>query len=246
MTWSVHVYERLKKTNKAIYLLRRNVVPKFKVSYKLGLYKSTLLRILLYGMNCVRLNRGSTRNFKSFQKRALNWECYDPNWSYLQQLRLLKLLILPRFMQCNIKLLMYKLFVEGGHDINIPTFNPESGRSTMFFKLNRCKKQKTRGEFVYWNCRVINRINKKNSVGQHWRSIIANIQPDLEVCRHKIFWFQSLDTATMLPLLWKTQHSESILIRSNRKNPFGGKPQKATTTTTTNYVTWNWYSKRKS
>ena len=161
MTWSLHVSERLKKANRALYLLRRNVSPKVNVSVKLGLYKSILLPILLYGMNCVRLSRGSTRDLESFQKRAFNWVCYESNWSYLQPLRLLNLLQLPLFMQCNDIVLMSKLLVEGEHNINIPTCNPEAGRSTMFFKLNKCKKEKTRGEFVYRTCRIVNRINEK-------------------------------------------------------------------------------------
>ena len=143
MTWSLHKSERFKKANKALYLLRRNVSPKVNVSVKLGLYKSILLPILLYGMNCVRLSRGSTRDLESFQKRALNWVCYESNRSYLQQIRLLNVLPLPLFMQCNDILLMSKLLVEGKHNINIPTCNPEYGRSTLFFKLNKCKKEKT-------------------------------------------------------------------------------------------------------
>ena len=96
-------------------------------------------------------------DLESFQKRALNWVCYDSNRSYLQQLCLINVLPPPLFMQCNDILLMSKLLVEGEHNINIPTSNPESGRSTMFFKLNNCKKEKTCGEFVYLTCSVINR-----------------------------------------------------------------------------------------
>ena len=161
MTWSLHVSESFKKANRAPYLLRRNVSPKVNVSVKLGLYKSILLPILLYGMNCVRLSRGSTRDLESFQKRALNWVCYESNRSWLQQLRLLNVLPLPLFIQCNDILLMSKLLVEGEHNINIPTCNPESGRYTMVFKLNKCKNEKTRGEFVYRTCRIIKRINER-------------------------------------------------------------------------------------
>ena len=109
MTWSLHVSERLKKANRAIYLLRGNVSPKVNVSFKLGFYKSILLPILLYGMNCVQLSCGSTRNLESFQKRALKWVCFESNRSYLQQLRLLNVPPLPLFMQCKDILLMSKL-----------------------------------------------------------------------------------------------------------------------------------------
>ena len=65
MTWSVHISERLKKANRALYLLRRNIPPKINVSVKLGLYKSILLPKLLYGMDCIRLSCGSTRDLES-------------------------------------------------------------------------------------------------------------------------------------------------------------------------------------
>ena len=131
MTWSLHVSKRLKKANKALQLLRRNVLRKVNVSVKLELYKSILLPLLFYGMNSVRLSRGSTIDLESTQKRALNWVCYDTNWSYLQQLRLLNILTHQLFMQCNDDLLMSKLFVEE-HNINISTCNLASGKSTMF------------------------------------------------------------------------------------------------------------------
>ena len=152
-------------------------------------------------MNCVRLSRGSSRDLESFQKRALSWVCYESNRSYLQQLRLLNVLPLPHFKQCNDILLMSKLLVEGEHNINISNCNPESGRSTMFFKLNKCKKAKNRGEFVYRTCRII-KNKRKNPVCQSSRSKIANSQPDVEVCRQQILWFQPLHMTTMLRLLW--------------------------------------------
>ena len=66
MTWSLPISDRLKIANKALYLLRRNVSPKVNVfvNVKLGLYKSILLPILLYGMNCVRLSPGSKRDLE--------------------------------------------------------------------------------------------------------------------------------------------------------------------------------------
>ena len=179
-------------------------------------------------MNCVRLNRGSARDLESFQKRALNWVCYESNWCYLHQLRLLNVLPLPLFMQCNDILLMSKLPVEGEHNINIPTCNPESGRSTMFFKLNKCKKEKTRGAFVYRTCRIINRINEKiqfaNLLGLKLRIV-------------SLMWkFVDNRFSDSKPVLWLSQHLDIVLIRSYGRNPSGFKPQEATTTTKTNKV----------
>ena len=143
------------KVNRAVYLLR------FNGSFKLGLCKSILLPILLCGMNCVQLSRGSTRELEIFHKRAFNLVCYHSNRSYLQELRLLNVLPILHFMQCNDILLMSIPLVELEDNTNVPICNPESGMSTKFFKLNNCRKEKTRGEFVYRTCRVINRINEK-------------------------------------------------------------------------------------
>ena len=104
-------------------------------------YKSFHLPTKVYGMNCVGLSRGSARDLESFEKRTLNWVCYDSNRSYLQQLCLLNVLPLPLFMECNEILLMSHLFVERELNINFPARNTESGRSTMLFKLHKCKKE---------------------------------------------------------------------------------------------------------
>ena len=92
-------------------------------------------------------------------------------------------------MQYNDILLMSKLFVEREHN-NTPTWNPEFDRSTMFFKLNKCKKEKSCGEFVYLTERVINSINKQNPVCQHCWSKIAKHELDVEHGRQQNLWFK--------------------------------------------------------
>ena len=47
----------------------------------------------------------------------------------------------------------------------------------MFFNLNKCKKEKTRGEYIYRTCRVINRINEQIQFANHvgLKSRIVNL-----------------------------------------------------------------------
>ena len=49
LTWKTHIEEQLKKANKVLYLLRRNIAPQVRQEIKLGLYKSLILRVPLYG-----------------------------------------------------------------------------------------------------------------------------------------------------------------------------------------------------
>ena len=53
LTWEIHIEERLRKANKVLYLLRRNVAVKVQTLIKLGLYKSLILPVLLYGFACL-------------------------------------------------------------------------------------------------------------------------------------------------------------------------------------------------
>ena len=51
--WKRQIEERIKKANKVLYMLKRNVATKVKTFVKLGLYKSTILPVLLYGFTCL-------------------------------------------------------------------------------------------------------------------------------------------------------------------------------------------------
>ena len=57
LSWSTHLIERLKKANKLLYSLRRNVAYNVNTFVKLGLYKSILLPVLTYGCHCANFLR---------------------------------------------------------------------------------------------------------------------------------------------------------------------------------------------
>ena len=73
LTWKIHLEERMKKANQVFYSLRRNVAFKVNMRIKMGLYKSMILPVLLYGSSCCNLNRGDMRNLEWFQQKVVSW-----------------------------------------------------------------------------------------------------------------------------------------------------------------------------
>ena len=71
LTWKIHLEERMKKSNRVFYSLRRNVAFKVSMRIKLGLYKSIILPVLIYGSSCCNLNRGDMRNLERFQRKVV-------------------------------------------------------------------------------------------------------------------------------------------------------------------------------
>ena len=101
----IYLEERMKKANRVFYSLRRNVA--FKV--KLGLYKSMILTVLMYGSSCCNLNRGYMRNLERFQRKVVYWITNSKTLSDIEQLRLSNLLPLPMYYQLNDLLLLSSL-----------------------------------------------------------------------------------------------------------------------------------------
>ena len=66
LSWSTHLTERLKKANKLLYSLRRNVAYNLNTSVKLGLYKSILLPVLTYGCHCANFLRKDLQKLDFF------------------------------------------------------------------------------------------------------------------------------------------------------------------------------------
>ena len=64
-SWTAHINDRLKKANRVCFSIRRNVAFKVNTLIKLGLYKSVILPILLYGLNCLTLAKC---DFQSLEK----------------------------------------------------------------------------------------------------------------------------------------------------------------------------------
>ena len=119
LIWSTHIEHRIAEVNKVFYCMRRNVAFNFKISVKLGLYKSVILPVLLYGLNCAYQSRTDQRKLKNLQRRVLKWVCGPPRSGYKAQLRLLNVLPLPLFIQLNDLLLLSKPYKDiEEHKIN--------------------------------------------------------------------------------------------------------------------------------
>ena len=160
LTWKMQIEERLRKANKVLYLLRRNVSVKVQTRVKLGLYKSLILPVLLYGFACVFASRADLHLLENFQKKVVKWISGNKTMSYLSQLKILNILPLPMFLQLNDMLLLSKITNEEmGSSISLPERSEIKGRSESF-KLWKTRTEKGRSEFVFRNCRLVNRLDE--------------------------------------------------------------------------------------
>ena len=74
LSWSTHLTERLKKANKLLYSLRRNLAYNVNTFVKLGLYKSMILPVLTYGCHCANFLRKDLQKLEFFQKKVVKWK----------------------------------------------------------------------------------------------------------------------------------------------------------------------------
>ena len=169
LTWRINSEERMKKAKRVFYSLRRNVAFKVNMRIKLGLYKSMILPVLMYGSPCCNLNRGDMRNLERFQRKVVSWITNSKTLSYIEQLRLSNLLPLPMYYQLNDLLLLSSL------QQNQPTNTKQqvlpgnrSMRRDDYFDLTKKQLEKSRGEFFFRTQRIANRLHHSIDFGnQH-------------------------------------------------------------------------------
>ena len=159
LTWKMHVEERLRKANKVPYLLRRKVAVKVQTLVTLGLYKSFILPVLLYGFACVFASRADLHLLENFQKKVVRWITGNETRSCRSQLKILNILPLPMYLQLNDMLLLSKIpNEEMGSSIRLPVRPEMRGRSEIF-KLWKTRTEKGRSEFVFRNCRLVHPLD---------------------------------------------------------------------------------------
>ena len=166
LSWTCHINERLKKSNKVLYLLRRNIAYSVNTFVKLGLYKSIVLPILLYGFHCVKVSRTDLLTLEQFQRKVVKWICGDSTRSYVEKLRLLNLLPLPIFLQLNDLLFLSKICQDEDNELKsiLPHNLSKAENSTRrkeIFSLKKTRTEKRRSEFIFPTCRLANKINDK-------------------------------------------------------------------------------------
>ena len=99
INWSTHIELRIEKANEVFYRSKRNVAFNVKFSVKFGIFKSAILPVLLYGLNCAYQSRTDQRKLENYQRRVLKWVCGPHRGDYRAQLRQLNVLPLPLFIQ---------------------------------------------------------------------------------------------------------------------------------------------------
>ena len=157
LAWEIQIEERLRKATKVIYFPRRNVAVKVQTLIKLGLYKSLILPVLLYGFACVFASRADLYLLENFQK-VVRWITGNEVMSYRSQLKILNILPLPTFLQLNDMLLVSKItHEEMGTSISLPE-RPEKEEEVKSSNFGR-HEEKGRSEFVSRNCRLVNRLD---------------------------------------------------------------------------------------
>ena len=166
LSWTCHINERLKKSNKVLYLLRRNIAYSVNTFVKLGLYKSIVLPILLYGFHCVKVSRTDLLTLEQFQRKVVKWICGDSTRSYVEKLRLLNLLPLPIFLQLNDLLFLTKICPDEDNELkSILPHNLSKAENSMrrkeIFSLKKTRTEKRRSEFIFQTCRLANKIDDK-------------------------------------------------------------------------------------
>ena len=122
--------------------LRRNVAVKVQILVKLGLYKSLILPVLLYGFACVFASRADLHLLENFQKKVVRWITGKKTMSYRSQLKILNIVPLPMFLQLNDVLLLSKITnEETGTSFSLPERPEIRGRSETF-KLRKTRTEK--------------------------------------------------------------------------------------------------------
>ena len=136
VSWKQHIEERMKKANKVLYMLKRNVATKVNTFGKLGLYKSLILSVLLYGFTCLTAGRIEIQILDKFQfqNKVVKWITGNKHTEYKSQLRLLNTLPLPMFIQLNDLLLVSKALNEENSSIELPEVHTKETRNNEILK----------------------------------------------------------------------------------------------------------------
>ena len=214
----------MKKANRVFYSLRRNVASKVNMRIKLGLYKSMILPVLMYGSSYCNLNRGDMRNLERFQRKVVSWITNSKTLSYIEQLRLSNLLPLPMYYQLNDLLLLSSLQQIQPTNTKQPVLlGNRSIRRDDYFDLKKELLEKSRGEFLFRTQRIANRLHhsidfgnqhglKHRIVKQMWNDIIMRYKRenvctwqmccDCQHCREKSSSSSSSSSEVFRDITW--------------------------------------------
>ena len=130
----------MKKANKVLYMLKRNIAIKLNTFVKLGLYKSLILPVLLYGFRGLTAGRTENQTGK-VSKKVVKRITGNKDTECKSQLRLLNILPLPMFIQLNDLLLVSKALNEENSGIELQKYIRKK-QGTKFSKWRKLEQRK--------------------------------------------------------------------------------------------------------
>ena len=166
LNWSAHVSSRLKNAYNVLFSLRRNIAFNVKSNTKLYLYKSLVLPTVTYGLFCAKQSKAIMNALERLQKKAVKWIMGNKQTCYANSLRLLNILPLPMFVQMNDLLLLSSL--TRGNLANILNLHNKmtcSARRPMNYQMKIPRTERSRSEFFFRNCQIMNKVNNCFDIG---------------------------------------------------------------------------------
>ena len=157
LNWSAHASRRLKKAYNVLFSLRRNIAYNVKPNTKLSLYKSLVLPIVTYGLVCAKQSKATMNALERLQKKAVKWIMGNKQTCYANSLRLLN--ILP--------LLLFFSLTRGNlaNILNLHTNVTCSARRPMNYQMKIPRTERSRSEFFFRNCQIVNKVNNCFDIG---------------------------------------------------------------------------------
>ena len=157
-SWHAHISARMKEANSVFFLLKRNFSYKLQATCKPGLFKLLLLPVFTYGFYYASLSRADMKFLEKFEKKVVQWITGSIVSGYISQLRLLDLLLLPRFLHLSDILLLVKLSNESNQ---LRLEKSESlGKCTEIFEIPTTRTERAKGEFTLTTCRLIHNLHE--------------------------------------------------------------------------------------
>ena len=149
-----------------MFSLRRNIAFNVKSNTKLNLYKSLELPTVTYRLFCAKQSKAIMNALERLQKKAVKWIMGNKQTCYANSLRLLNILPLPMFVQMN-DLLLFSSPTRGNlaNILNLPTKMTCSARRPMNYQMKIPRTEKSRSEFFFRNCQIVNKVNNCFDIG---------------------------------------------------------------------------------
>ena len=136
LTWSTHLKNRIAKSLKCLFLMKRNTSENASPATKVHLYRAIINPTLLYASECWELRRSEYITIERFNRKALSW-IYN-NDTYANAMKKSNLLP-PLYFKVLKDLLLYSSIINGKYSTDFTEFFniKEDGRKRVLLPLVR-------------------------------------------------------------------------------------------------------------